>query len=210
MGRDIGPKDKQSRRLGEKLFLKGERDLSPKSAIVKRNYPPGIHGPKGFARKKSDYGRQLSAKQKIKKMYRLRERQFRNYFLQGRKQKGNASENLLRLLELRLDNVVYRFGFAHSRDQARQLVTHGHIRLNGKKVNIPSQLVKTRDEISVRQSSQSNKFFQLVSKEMSKKEIPAWLAYVEKEKKGVVLDLPQTKDLNLDQDATLTVEFYSR
>ena len=210
MGRDICPKDKQSRRIGEKLFLKGERDLSPKSAIVKRNYPPGVHGPKGFARKQSDYGRQLIAKQKIKKMYRLREKQFSNYFAKARKQKGNASENLLTLLESRLDNVVYRLGFTHSRDQARQMVTHGHLKLNGKKVNIPSILVNVRDEITLREKSAKNNFFQPIIKDIAKKEQPSWLAIDESEMKGIVLDTPEIESLNLGQDATLTVEFYSR
>ena len=156
MGRDIGPKDKQSRRIGEKLFLKGTRDLSPKSAIVKRAYPPGLHGPKGYARKTSEYGKQLLAKQKVKKMYRLREKQFHNYFKAASKMKGDASLNLLTLLESRLDNTIYRLGLADSRDQARQLVSHCHFLVNARKVKVPSYSVKPKDKITIRDKSKTN------------------------------------------------------
>ena len=210
MGRDIGPKDKQSRRIGEKLFLKGDRDLSPKSAIVKRAYPPGIHGPKGYSRKLSDYGKQLMAKQKIKKMYRLRERQFRNYFEVARKMKGDASHNLLGLLENRFDNVVYRLSLADSRDQARQFVTHAHFLINGKKVKIPSYQLKINDKISLREKSKNNAIFSLKLKEIAQKTIPDWLAYDGASQIARVVDKPLTKNLNLAADATLTVEFYSR
>lgn len=210
MGRDTGPKDKQSRRIGEKLFLKGQRDLSAKSATVKKAYPPGIHGPKGYTRKLSEYGKQLMAKQKIKKMYRLRESQFHSYFKAARKMKGDASLNLLELLENRLDNVVYRLGFADSRDQARQLVNHGHFLINGKKVTIPSCQVKVRDKITPRPKSQANAFFLESLKNISGKTIPEWLSYDQQANLGLVLDKPSVKDLNLGPDATLTIEFYSR
>ncbi len=210
MGRDIGPKDKQSRRIGEKLFLKGSRDLSAKSAVVKKAYPPGIHGPKGYGRKLTEYGKQLLAKQKIKKMYRLRERQFHNYFDTARKMKGDASQNLLILLENRFDNVIYRLGLADSRDQARQLVNHGHFLINDKKVTIPSYQLKLKDKITFREKSKNNAFFTAMLKEISGKTIPDWLSFDKQTNTAIVLELPSTKDLNLGPDTTLTVEFYSR
>jgi len=210
MGRDIGPKDKQSRRIGEKLFLKGARDYSTKSAIIKRPYPPGIHGPKGYGRKISEYGKQLLAKQKIKKMYRLREKQFHNYFNAAGKMKGDASMNLLLLLEKRLDNVVYRLGLADSRDQARQLVTHAHFLVNGKKVKIPSYQVNLKDKINLREKSKSNGIFSLKLKEMKQQTLPEWLSYDEKTHTATVIDAPDVTSLNLNEAATLTVEFYSR
>jgi small subunit ribosomal protein S4 len=210
MGRDIGPKDKQSRRIGQKLFLKGERDFSAKSAVVKKAYPPGVHGPKGYAHKLSEYGKQLLAKQKIKKMYRLRESQFRNYFNKARQMKGDASLNLLTLLETRFDNVVYRLGLADSRDQARQLVNHGHFLINDKKVKIPSYELKIKDKISLKEKSKSNGFFVAMLKEISQKTIPDWLSFDAKTQVGLVVGNPNIKDLGLANDATLTVEFYSR
>ncbi len=210
MGRDIGPKDKQSRRIGEKLFLKGERDFSAKSAIVKRPYPPGVHGPKGFGRKISEYGKQLSAKQKIKKMYRMREHQFHSYFKTASHLKGDPSINLLILLEKRFDNVIYRLGLADSRDQARQLVTHGHFLINGKRVKIPSYRVKIKDKISIREKSKTNGLLSLKLKEIKQKTIPDWLQYNEQDQTAQVVDTPTTKELNLNESVTLTVEFYSR
>lgn len=210
MGRDTGPKDKQSRRIGEKLFLKGTRDLSAKSAVVKKAYPPGMHGPKGYSRKLTEYGKQLLAKQKIKKSYRMREHQFRLYFEKARAMKGDASHNLLKLLESRLDNAVYRIGLADSRDQARQLVGHGHITVNGAKVKIPSYQIKIDDKISLREKSKNNNFFSAMLKEISGKNIPAWLDYDAKLITATVMESPSVKELQLGPDATLTVEFYSR
>ncbi|NCP17116.1 30S ribosomal protein S4 [Candidatus Kuenenbacteria bacterium CG_4_9_14_3_um_filter_39_14] len=210
MGRDIGPKDKQSRRIGEKLFLKGARDLSAKSAIVKRAYPPGIHGPKSIGRKLTEYGRQLMAKQKIKKMYRLRERQFSNYYQAATKIKGDVSSNLLKLLENRFDNTVYRLGFADSRDQARQLVGHAHFMINGKKVKTPSYQMKLQDKITIRQKSQNNGYFKEVLKQVSGKDVPSWLEFDPQSRIALVVDSPAVKDLNLGADITMTIEFYSR
>ncbi len=210
MGRDIGPKDKQSRRLGQKLFLKGQRDYSPKSAIVKRAYPPGLHGPKGYPRKLSEYGKQLHAKQKIKKMYRLREKQFRNYFVTASKMSGDASDNFLRLLESRLDNVVYRLGLADSRDQARQLINHAHFLINSKKVNIPSYALSKGDNIEIRGKSKTNGIFSLKLKELGQAEMPDWLTFDEKSFTGKVIDQPEVDKLGLYDDVTLTIEFYSR
>ena len=210
MGRDIGPKDKQSRRIGEKLFLKGARDLSPKSAIVKRAYPPGIHGPKGFRRKISEYGKQLMAKQKIKKMYRLREKQFRSYFKKAARMEGDVSTNLLILLESRFDNIIYRLGLADSRDQARQLVSHAHFLINGRKVKVPSYQVKQKEKITIREKSKKNGILSLKLKETNQNQIPDWLQFDAKTQIGLVLDKPSVADLNLGPDTTLTVEFYSR
>ncbi len=210
MGRDIGPKDKQSRRLGEKLFLKGARDYSPKSAIVKRPYPPGIHGPKSYGRKLSEYGKQLMAKQKIKKMYRLRERQFHKYFKIASQMKGDASMNLLVLLEKRFDNVIYRLGLADSRDQARQLVSHGHFLINDRKVKIPSYQVGLKDKITIREKSKTNGILGLKLKEIKQKDMPDWLDFNEKTQTATVIGEPDPQELNLAEAATLTVEFYSR
>jgi small subunit ribosomal protein S4 len=144
------------RREGMKLFLKGERCLSPKCAIERRNFPPGDHGKKAtFRRKMSDYGMQLREKQRARRIYGVMERQFRRYFEQASQQKGLTGATLLAMLESRLDNVVYRLGFADSRPQARQLVRHGHFEVNGRKTDVPSYVVSPGDVISVRESSQS-------------------------------------------------------
>ena len=151
MGRDLDPKCKQCRRLGEKLMLKGERCFSSRCAMVKRNYPPGFHGVKGSKHRHSDYSLQLAEKQKAKKQYHLLEKQFKLTFEKASKQPDNTGENLLRLLEMRLDNAVYRLGFASSRSQARQLVNHGHIQVNNRKVNIPSCQIKVGDIIKIKE-----------------------------------------------------------
>jgi small subunit ribosomal protein S4 len=158
----------------------------------------------------SEYGKQLTAKQKIKKMYRLREKQFANYFVKAGKIKGDASKNFLALLEGRLDNAVYRLGLADSRDQARQLVSHEHFLVNGKKVNIPSFQIKKGDRLTIREKSKTNGIFSVLLKEIAKKEIPAWLSFDEKKGEGVILDAPEVDNLNLSGDMTLTIEFYSR
>src|SRR3989344_761050 len=152
MARYTGPKEKIERRLGERLLLKGERSLSPKSAIVKKPYPPGIHGNKRRGPKKmSEYGQQLNSKQKIRNTYRLMERQFKNYVKSALASKKDLSMAIMNKLEYRLDNVIYRLGIAQSRDQARQIVNHGHILVNDKKVSIPSYEVKMCDTIKIRE-----------------------------------------------------------
>ena len=152
---------KLCRREGEKLFLKGERCLSPKCAFERRPYPPGVHGRQAqFRRKESDYGRQLRAKQKARRVYGVLERQFRRYFREAEQTRGLTGTNLLVLLESRLDNVVYRLGFAASRPQARQLVRHGHFEVNGRKVNIPSYLVEPGDVVAVRAQQPAHGLFQ--------------------------------------------------
>jgi small subunit ribosomal protein S4 len=151
MGRNLEPKCKQCRRLGEKLFLKGDRCSTAKCGMVKRNFAPGFHGPKGRKRL-SDYGLQLAEKQKAKKFYNLMEKQFRATFVVAQKKTGDAGKNFFRLLEMRLDNVVYRLGLAASRTQARQLVNHGHFTVNARKASTPSFVVKVGDVIALKKT----------------------------------------------------------
>src|SRR3989344_5674701 len=173
--RYTGPREKIERRLGEKLFLKGERSHSQKSAMVKKPYPPGIHGRKR-AGKPSEYGLQLKSKQRVKNIYRLLEKQFKNYIKSSISSKKEPYEMILNSLEHRLDNIVFRSGFAQSRDQARQLVGHGHITVNGKRVSIPSFNVSIGDEIGVREASKSSPYFSNLMPQWFKGyEPPSWV-----------------------------------
>jgi len=172
MGKNLEPQCKQCRRVGEKLFLKGERCLSAKCGLVKRNTIPGFHGPKGRKRL-SDFGLQLAEKQKAKKYYNLLEKQFRLTFEKAQKKAGDAGKNFLRLLETRLDNTVYRLGLATSRYESRQIVSHGHITVNGKKVDIASYIVKTGDVVGIRKQSMTNRFFKTIL-ERKNVERPSW------------------------------------
>jgi len=195
------------RREGTKLFLKGERCYTDKCAIDRRPYAPGQHGQ---GRKKvSEYGLQLREKQKVRRIYGVNERQFRRYFAEAERQKGVTGDILLRLLESRLDNVVYRLGFAASRPQARQIVLHGHILVNGKKVNVPSYLVKVGDEIAVKDKSRDMEIFQ-EAKEAGKASVPSWLEVDMEGLKGRVVSLPSSEDLDIPIEAQLIVELYSR
>lgn len=211
MARYTGPKEKIERRLGAKLFLKGERSYSPKSATVKRMYPPGVHG-KDFKRRLSEYGLQLQSKQKIKNTYRMLERQFKNWAKEAIKSHHETGDVLLKKLERRLDNVVFRSGLAQSRDQARQLVNHGHILVNGKKTTIPSFGVKTGNIIKVREGSLKSKYFSTLAPQWLKKyEPPKW---IELDKEGLtakVSGMPTTQDSGLEaKDIQSLIEFYSR
>ncbi len=195
------------RREGTKLFLKGDRCYSEKCAIDKRAYAPGEHGQ---GRKKvSEYGLQLREKQKAKRLYGIQEKQFRKYFVDAERQKGVTGENLLRLLERRLDNVVYRLGFADSRAQARQLVLHGHLTLNGGKVDIPSYLVKPGDTIAVKNKSKEIPVFQ-AAKEAGKASVPSWLECDLEALQARVVSMPDGEDLDVPIEAHLIVELYSR
>ena len=195
------------RREGMKLYLKGDRCYTDKCAITKRGYAPGQHGTS--RRKLSNYGIQLREKQKAKRFYGILESQFRKYFEIADKQTGITGENLLRLLESRLDNVVYRLGFASSRAEARQLVVHGHFRVNGKKVDIPSYLVKVGDIVGVKERSKSSdKFRGLV--ENFKGNVPEWLTVDMEKLEGTVLSLPSREDIDLPIAENLIVELYSR
>jgi len=209
MARNLDPKCKQCRRLGEKLFLKGNRCDSAKCGIVKRNFPPGIHGSKGRTRQ-TEYGLQLQEKQRAMKEYRLLEKQFRLTFEKARKLTGNINDNFLKLLETRLDNTIYRLGFASSRDEARQLVTHGHFTVNSKKVNIPSYQVKTGDIITIKESSKRSKMFAALGEKLKKAKTPSWLNLEATALSGKVLHDPKKEDLVININPSLIVEYYSR
>jgi len=210
MGRDLRPKIKLERREGVRLGLKGAKNDSAKHPMIKRPYAPGQHGPSKKNKRLSGYGTRLREKQKAKKMYRLLERAFHNYFTKAGKQSGNTSENLLRLLETRLDNVVYRLGLAVSRDTARQLVTHGHITVNGKKVDIPSYEIKVGETIGPKKTFLVKKYWQELTPTLAKQEVPGWLSLDEKNIEGTVISLPQKDELNVPFDPTMIIEFYSR
>ncbi|MBS6942914.1 MAG: 30S ribosomal protein S4 [Clostridiales bacterium] len=198
---------RQCRREGAKLFLKGDRCFGAKCAIVKRPTPPGQHG---VSRKKqSQYGIQLREKQKARRAYGVLEGQFRGYFQQASRMKGVTGENLLMLLERRLDNVVYRLGMGDSRAHARQLVTHGHIRVNGKKVNIPSFRVKLNDEITIRSGSQSMENLKQLREEGNRM-VPKWLSLDHENLVGKVIAMPQRDDIDLTIEEHQIVELYSR
>ncbi|MFR9192967.1 MAG: 30S ribosomal protein S4 [Anaerovoracaceae bacterium] len=197
---------KLCRREGQKLFLKGERCYSTKCAIERRNYAPGQHGQ---ARKKqSEYGLQLREKQKAKRIYGVPETQFRNTFEKAENKKGQTGENLMIALETRLDNVVFRLGFAASRKEARQLVTHGHFTVNGKKANIPSMEVKAGDVIKVKEKSQSSPKFKEI-KEMSIT-VPSWMTVDVEKLEGKVVAMPRREDIDTPIAEHLIVELYSK
>jgi small subunit ribosomal protein S4 len=211
MARYIASKCKLCRREGEKLFLKGDRCYSPKCAFERRAYAPGMHGQKrAFRRKPSDYGLQLREKQKARRIYGVLERQFRRYFDHALKHRGLTGANLLQTLERRLDNVVYRLGFASSRDQARQLVLHGHFQLNARKVRVPSMLVKPNDVIGIHGPSQKSEYFKDLAKALEHVNVPEWLALDAAEMKGRVLALPLREQIEVPIREQLIVEYYSR
>ena len=210
MGRNLDSKCKQCRRVGEKLFLKGERCMTPKCAMVKRNYPPGFHGPTRGRRKISDYGTQLMEKQKAKKYYNVMEKQLRLTFEKASQKSGDAGKNFLRLLEMRLDNVVFRLGFATSRNQARQLVNHGHFDVNGVKTDIASFIVKPGQEIAVRARSKKSPYFKQTAEKLKKSELPAWLNMQVSELKAKVLHEPADTDLPTNINVQMIIEYYSK
>ncbi len=211
MARYRGPKEKIERRIGVRLFLKGERSSSPKSAMIKKPYPPGMHGKSKF-RKLSEYGLQLNSKQKVKNIYRLLEKQFKSYVKEAIKSKKETGDLLVRRLEQRLDNVVYKMGFAQSRDQARQLVSHGHILVNGVKTNIPSSSVNKGDKISIREGSKKTKYFSsIIQNWFPKYENPAWIKLDKSTLSGTVEKIPDLVDSGLElKDIQSIIEFYSR
>ncbi len=211
MARYTGPVCKLCRRAGEKLFLKGERCLTSKCALEKRPYPPGMHGRESqFRRRGSDYAIRLREKQKARRIYGVLERQFRRYFREAQKRKGLTGDNLLTILESRLDNVVYRLGFASSRAQARQLVQHGHFDLNGRRTNIPSCLVKPGDVISVRDRSRKLTYFKQLADRLKDVNVPDWLSLDASKMEGKVLSLPEPGETEVPLDGRLIVEYYSR
>lgn len=213
MARYTGPVCKLCRREGEKLFLKGERCMTPKCAMERRAYPPGQHGRGTQFRRRgraSEYSRQLREKQKVRRLYGVLERQFRRYYKEASRRKGQTGANLLTLLESRLDNVVYRMGFADSRAQARQLVQHGHFWFNGRPTNIPSRLVKPGDVISVRQQSRQKNFFKERAQIMEERGVPGWLSLDLRDMSGRVLNLPSREEIDLPINEQMIVEYYSR
>lgn len=192
------------RREGEKLFLKGQRCYTGKCAIARRSFAPGQHGQ---GRKKvSEYGTQLREKQKTKRFYGVLENQFRKTFSTAEHMKGKTGDNLLCLLELRMDNVVYRMGLGSSRAEARQLVTHGHFTLNGKKADIPSMTLKAGDVIAVRESSRKSPKFQ----DITRRPVPAWLSVNSETLSGSIVQIPARSDVDIEVKETLIVELYSK
>lgn len=208
MARYTGAVCKICRREGIKLFLKGERCLTDKCAIERRPYPPGEHGRR--RQKMSEYSRQLREKQKVRKTYGILEKQFRHYYEQAVRQKGITGENLLRLLELRLDNVVYRSGFAFSRAEARQLVRHKHFLVNERKVNIPSYRVKVGDVIKAVSKDGVLPRIQEAAQSSSKAEVPAWLEVDSKNITAKIKSLPSREEIDLPVQEQLIVELYSK
>lgn len=208
MARYTGSVCRLCRREGKKLFLKGERCYGPKCALSRRAYAPGQHGQ---GRKKvSEYGLQLRAKQQAKRYYGVLESQFAHYFELASKQSGQAGENLLRILESRLDNVVYRSGLASSRKEARQLVRHGHYTLNGHKANIPSILLKAGDIVAVADKSRQNEKLKAVIEANSAHPVPTWMSFDPEKMTVVINQLPNREDIDLDVEEHLIVELYSK
>jgi len=191
-----------------KLFLKGDRCFTDKCAFERRSYPPGQHGQRRT--KLSDYGLQLREKQKVKRIYGLLERQFSKYFDAADRQKGATGLNLLRRVEIRLDNVVYRLGFGDSRKEARQLVLHSHFLVNGKPVNIPNTILKVGDEVSIRPKSQKAVPILRSMENVKKREVPDWLELNQTEFKGKIKYLPERTQVTLPIEENLVVELYSR
>lgn len=208
MARDMSPQCKQCRREGEKLLLKGERCLTDKCALERRGYPPGEHG-RGRRRKQSEYLLQLREKQKARRYYGVLEKQFRTYYELAARQSGITGENLLRLLEIRLDNVVYRLGFGASRRQARQLVRHGHFTVNGRKVNIPSYRVKPDDVIVAVIDKEGLRAVIQDATDLTAS-VPAWLQADHDNMVGKVLRLPERADIDIPIQESLIVELYSK
>jgi small subunit ribosomal protein S4 len=196
------------RREGTKLFLKGTRCYSKKCAFERRPTPPGQHGVR--RRKMGDYGIQLREKQKVRRVYRVLEKQFKNYFEAAESRPGVTGENLLRLLEFRFDNVVYRMGFAPSRDAARQMVGHGHFAVNGRPTNIASYQVKPGDRIEVRESHRDREPFKIAKQTLASHQAPDWLAVDPVQLSGSVVSAPRRDQMPMELNEQLVVEYYSR
>ena len=212
MAKYNGPVCKLCRREGEKLFLKGARCFTPKCAFERRSYAPGQHGKSSQFRnrRESDYNRQLRAKQKARRVYGILERQFRRYYEVSLKRRGVTGLNLLQILESRLDNVVYRLGYAESRAEARLLVAHGHFMVNGRRTYIPSMLLSAGDKIVVREGSRKRTFFKELPDLAENKNIPDWLVRDIRELSGSVVRLPDRSEIDANLQEQLIVEYYSR
>ncbi len=208
MARYTGPSCKLCRREGKKLYLKGERCTSGKCALDRRSTAPGQHG--AAKKKMGEYGVQLREKQTTRRYYGVLEKQFKNYYEEAARKEGMTGENLLVLLERRLDNTVYRMGLAESHKEARQLVLHAHFTLNGKKVNIPSLLVKPGDVISVKESSRSSEKFKALAESLESKTAPKWLDLNKADLSAKVVAFPAREDIDFDFNEQLIVELYSK
>ena len=208
MARYTGPVCKICRREGMKLFLKGERCLSGKCAFERRPYPPGERG-RGRI-KETEYSRQLREKQKVKRTYGLLEKQFRGYYERAARQKGITGENLLRLLEIRFDDIIYRSGFGFSRAESRQLVRHGHFTINGRRVNIPSYRLKAGDVFAIKAGTNAQTRVREAANSASKAAVPEWLEVDSKNLTGKVKELPTREQINMPVHEQLIVELYSK
>lgn len=213
MSRMLTPKCKLCRRAGEKLFLKGERCATPKCAMVSKPYPPGVHGVKGRKRPLSEFGHQLAMKQKIKGIYGILEKQLKKYFRDVKNKPGVTGDLLLQKLELRLDNVVFRAGFASSRQQARQLVRHGHFLVNEKPVNIPSQEIKPGDVIQLKSTKLKKNYHQFQKEKLKSGKETALVSWLEPDFDKMLVKVkskPTRDEVGVNVDAQMVVEFYSR
>jgi small subunit ribosomal protein S4 len=225
MARQTGPVCKLCRREGEKLFLKGDRCFTQKCAIERRAYPPGEHGYEAQFRRRrpTAYGMQFREKQKLRRIYGVLERQFRRYYREALRREGMTGTNLLVILETRLDNIIYRLGLASSRAQARQLVTHGHFDVNGRRCNIPSALLKPGDVVSIHPTSRRLAYFQALTSDDGATLLPAgsgapastespgaWLSFDPSAMSGRVVSLPSREEIDLRVNEQLVVEYYSR
>lgn len=209
MARYTGPVCRLCRREGKKLYLKGDRCYTNKCAIDRRSYAPGEHG-QNRRGKMSEFGIQLREKQKLRRIYGILERQFENYFEMAAQRRGITGVTLLQILESRLDNVVYRLGFASSRAEARQLVRHGHFSVNGRKVNIPSYLTKVGDTIAVREESKKSPHFEIVAANIAQHTVPGWLELDAEKLSGRVTAVPTREQIDAPVQEHLIVEYYSR
>lgn len=208
MARYTGPVCKLCRREGKKLYLKGDRCYSAKCGVSRRSYAPGQHGQS--RKKASEYGLQLRAKQQCRRYYGIQEGQFHKYFLMAERKTGVTGENLLRICESRLDNVVYSLGWASSRAEARQLVVHGHFKVNGKKTDIPSYLLKAGDVVSIKEKSRNSEKIKAVIEANASRPVPKWLEGNKDNFEGKVLSLPEREDIIVPVEEHLIVEFYSK
>lgn len=210
MARSIDAKCRKCRRAGEKLFLKGDRCSTPKCGVVRRAYAPGVHGKK-VSRGQSEYGTQLAAKQKLKRIYGVLERQFRKHFDEVKNKPGITGDLLLNRLEMRLDNVFYRTGIASSRAQSRQLINHGLVLVNGKKVSIPSFKTKVGDVVSVGNSKLAKNYFKNLEPIIkNKKDFPSWISFDASKMEGKIVNIPSRDEIGINVDAQVVVEYYSR
>ena len=211
MARSIDAKCRKCRRANEKLFLKGDRCFSPKCAMVRRPTPPGVHGKSVGRGQKSEFGIQLAAKQKIKRIYGVLEKQFRKHYDDVKNKPGIAGDLLMARLEKRLDNVIYRLGLATSRTQARQLVNHGMFKINGKKNDIPSAQVKIGDVISINPTKTEKNYFKNIDQLIkNKKDFPSWLNFDATKMEGQITGTPKIDEIGINVDAQMVVESYSR